>query len=233
MSEVTTESAVPTAEASAAPVTANPPSTEQVAEAPSLLAEAPKTEAEAEPKIEGDDKSLLETAPVERVTKDTTFKFPEGVEVNDEVMGKFKTLAETAGITTNVAQELLDIYASDVRKIADDLAADQSKVYLEMRTAWRKEIEADPMFSGAASAATMTSIGRAFDEYGSAEAREAFTLTGAGDNPHIARFVANMAKALSEGGPVRAGGPVAAKPKGAAALYTNGGAGPTNSSERT
>lgn len=181
--------------------TATPPSEasgEPTAEAP---AEAPAaTEAPTEEK------------PAEAPAPAIDIKLPEGYEAKPEQLSSFKTLAAEAGLTSETAQKFADLYFQEAQAAQAASTAAWDKTISD----WTKELNALPDFASEAKRnEAQVTIGRALDEYGSLEARQAFDLTGAGWNPHIVSTFYKMAKALSEGAPTAPGRP-AAQPKTAA-----------------
>jgi hypothetical protein len=145
-------------------------------------------------------------------------KIPEGFAENKELLDAFKgTLAE-AGFPADKAQALFDLGTKQVEAAVAAFAESNAKAFNEMVTKWGDEIKSDPEIGGSRSAEVQTTLGRALDEYGSKEARSAFELTGAGNNPAIVKMIYKMAQALSEGsikpgispGPRRAATPASA-----------------------
>lgn len=138
---------------------------------------------------------------------------PEGAEADKGLMDKFSTFAADAKLTQEQAQSLADIYFEGQESLVNQLASVNQKAWDTTIDGWKAELEADPVIGGDKSPAAMEVIGKVLDEYGTPEARRAFEVTGAGWNPHIARFMHKMALALTEGGPVIAPSPTKAMPK--------------------
>lgn len=147
----------------------------------------------------------------EFVAPDYKFEVPEGLEISDETLGAFKSLAAEAKLDQAAADKFLGMHTQALQSTVESIANAQAKAWEDTITGWKTEFESDPTFGGDNKAATLTAIGKALDEYGTPEARQAFDVTGAGWNPHIIRFVAKMAQALSEGSQVPPGGPTTAK----------------------
>jgi hypothetical protein len=66
---------------------------------------------------------------------------------------------------------------------------------------WSNEVNADPDVGGDKLAPTTGAIAKIIDKYGTKELRQAFDLTGAGNNLHVIKFLAKIAKDLTEPGP--------------------------------
>jgi hypothetical protein len=75
-----------------------------------------------------------------------------------------------------------------------------SRSWNELQDKWASEVRADPEIGGQNWPKVESQIGGLLDTFGSPELREAFDLTGAGNNPHVVRFMSKVASVLSEGG---------------------------------
>lgn len=166
-------------------------------------AEGDKPEGEEKPKEESKEPTPLE------------LKLPEGFEAQPEALESFKGLAAEAGLDSEKAQKLLDLYVKEVK----DYAVKQQAAWDQTITGWKTQLDALPDFAGEKKKEAQTLIGRALDEYGSPEARQAFDLTGAGWNPHIIQMFHKMAKALGEGTVVPPGQPAGQKTTTSERLY--------------
>lgn len=150
------------------------------------------------------------------------FKLPEGVELAPEAVTAYKDVLATLDVdkatgqvTQKGAQQLVDFYTDLAKQ-----AADQSyQAFQEMVDGWGEEVKADKELGGANLANVKRLVGAAFDKYGSAEAKEAFDYTGAGNNPAIVRMIYRMAKVANEGAAHVQGGPAGAKPSLAEAMF--------------
>jgi hypothetical protein len=86
-----------------------------------------------------------------------------------------------------------------------------AEFYETKQNEWKSQINSDPEIGGSKWNGTRASIGRLFDSLGDANLtdgfREAMDYTGAGNHPAVVKFLARVAQRLTEGGPVRGGGP--------------------------
>lgn len=120
------------------------------------------------------------------------FVFPEGMQVNEHLMGEFKGLAKEMGLPQEAAQKLIDLQIKNTQA--------QMEAFQAVRAEWRAEFPkgaADPVVQDAAY------VLKRFDTDG-ALARE-LELSGQGDNPKVIRFLANIRKEFKEDA-VHAGG---------------------------
>ena len=128
----------------------------------------------------------------------TDFKLPEGVKVDDEVMGQFKTLAAESKVSQETAQKFMDLHTAAITKAANA----PYDAWRSTQSAWQAEIKADPAIGGKNLGQTQTAIAKAIDSMGPAEAkafRQALNFTGAGNNPAIVKGLALLGKSFTEG----------------------------------
>jgi hypothetical protein len=108
-----------------------------------------------------------------------------------------------------------------------------AEFYETKQNEWKSAINSDPEIGGSKWNGTRASIGRLFDSLGDSKMtdafREAMDYTGAGNHPAVVKFLARVAARLTEGGPVRGGGPSQegmirpgeGRPSAARAIYPN------------
>lgn len=146
-------------------------------------------------------------------------KLPEGVEVDPAAMTEFQEFAKTNGLSPETTQAALDMHLKMLNTTAENFAKAQKTAWDSTIEGWKTELAKNPDFSGEKKNAALQTIGKAFDEYGSPEARQAFEVTGAGWNPAIIAMVHKMAVALSEGTAIPAGSPARGKQTPAEIFY--------------
>lgn len=170
----------------------------------------------AEDKVVADKKAADDKAAADKLAAEGKppvyeLKLPEGIKADEKSMATFTSLLGEHKIDPKVAQSLVDMHYANMQETAKAFVADNQKLWTETQTKWAEEISKDPELGGDKKAATVARLGKALDEYGSPEARQAFDLTGAGNNPHIVRMFNKMAAALEEGGPRATGAPAGKK----------------------
>ena len=74
------------------------------------------------------------------------------------------------------------------------------QAFIQMQEQWQNEVRADPEFANGKLEPALGGISKLIDRYGSAELRQAFDYTGAGNNPHVVKFLHNISKVLNEPG---------------------------------
>lgn len=206
------------------PPAADPPKTES----PIGAAVAPPVEEPKPPETPGDilfeedppeekpepDASARTPEQIAEVAASYKFELPEGFSVDEARMTSFRDAAAKRGLDQEGAQELLTLGLDQAKAVATAYEAAATKAWTDTLETWKTELQSDPDLGGEKSEGAFRVIGRALDQYGTPEARQAFDLTGAGWNPHIVRFVHKMAAALSEGSPVRATKPATPSARG-------------------
>lgn len=206
--------------------TTNQPTNEEQAKSLFPGQEGQKPLEEGKPPAEGDKPSEGEKPPEE--PKPVTLediKAPEGVTLTADDPG----LKDFLGIVNDNkmspaerATALIHLQA----KLAKEASEKGSNEFAEMQQKWQDEVRADPEIGGKKLQANQTMISRALDKFGSAEARQAFDYTGAGNNPHIFKFITKLCQAANIMEPGR---PVLGQPGGgreltaAEKLYPNQG----------
>ena len=155
------------------------------------------------------------------------FKVPEGVKLDPATLEKVTPIFKEAGLSQEVAQKLMTAHIEQLQAAAKG----PQEVYEKLRTDWRNEVVGDKALGDGTGLKpeVKATLGRAIDSMGGEAAqafRQAMELTGAGDHPAVIRGLYAMAQLLTEGRPLKAGGPVPVsspdKPASAAkAMYPN------------
>lgn len=157
---------------------------------------------EAKTLVEGEKTEAVVEEFVPLTAADITI--PEGLEVNDELVSEALTIINNRELSAkDQLQGLVNLQA----KLAKDASETISKTWEDTQKAWQDEVKADPTIGGDKLQTSLAAVNKLVTEYGSAGLVEAFELTGAGNNPHIIRFLHNVAGKLLEGGIVSATNP--------------------------
>jgi len=191
----------------------DPPSLVGQQPAPPVNPETDQPPAPSEPPKTDEPPKQEPTAP-EPLTMES-IKLPEGFTVDEEISNNFLEVMNDAKLTPGErAQKLIDLQAGLMAKAAEA----NYKAWSDMQTQWQDEVRADPEIGGEKLAPALGEISKLVDTYGSPELRQALDLTGAGNNPHVIKFLHKIAKDLGEGGPVL-GAPSQSKDSLADRLY--------------
>ena len=154
---------------------------------------------------------------------------PEGSALDSTAIESASSLFKELGLTNAQAQKVVDFAASR----DTELSSKSAKVYNDMRSEWRSQVESDPQIGGQQLDATKAEIGKAMATLPpklQADFKDAMNLTGAGDHPAVVKAFYTLAKSINEGQHVSGGTPstegqirpgTAAKPSAAAAMFPN------------
>ena len=149
--------------------------------------------------------------------KPEELKFSDGFQVDAPIAEKFTTLINEMGLTRENVSKLTSFY----EEVAKANSGKDSEAWQTLQTSWQNEVKADPTIGGTNLPLTQTHIGRVLDKYGDEAARQAFDLTGAGNNPAIVRLMAKIGKDISEAPLVPGNTPPVTKPSLAEMIYDN------------
>ena len=168
-----------------------------------------ETDPEAKDKAEGEgDDGEPQGAPEEYAD----FTVPEGVELDADVLGEFKTLGKELNLSQEQAQKVADLGVTLSKKWTEGLVAHVQ----ETRQGWRDAAKADKEFGGDKFAENLSVAKRALDAYGSPEFKTLLDEHGLGDHPEFIRFALKAGQAISEDRMVAAEGENKSEPKSAA-----------------
>jgi len=152
-----------------------------------------KTSEQSQQKINANDKVVnQETKPTEtKVQEYIDFKLPEGMVLDKEITGEFKTLAKELNLNQEAAQKLVDLQSKFVKQSADAAQSQFNQIKEDWKTQTRKAVgqEFDKEMGYAA---------RVRDRFGSPEFNQFLEETGMGNHPGLASLLIKIGKAISE-----------------------------------
>lgn len=125
------------------------------------------------------------------------FTVPEGVELDSELLGEFKTLAKEQNLSQAKAQQQIDLANKAVQKAVNTAIEQQVEMFTKMRSDWVKNLKADKEFGGEKFNETVESAKRALKRFGS-DALKAELKKGYGDNDELIKFMARVDQATKE-----------------------------------
>lgn len=207
-----------------------PPTT--AVETPSLLNEGTaaeqkpaETTAAAETPEQKAEREAAEATKLANDTTKTPFKAEEikfsspDISVDPKAAETFVGLVNKFGIPRDAVAELVALQEQTMKAASEA----NSALWNGMQDTWRQEVAADPVIGGTKQQETLGAISKLVDQFGTPELRQAFDLTGAGNNPHVIRFLAKVAKELGEPGRVISGAPSVPEKSLAERLFPNQG----------
>ena len=140
------------------------------------------------------------------------FSAPEGVTLDEAMVGKFSEFAKTLNLPQEKAQELLNLHI-------EQTAAQLSK-YTEINKQWVEQAKADKEFGGADFTKNMANVAKANKNFGSPELTQLLNQSGLGNNPEIIRFMYRVGKAMGED-TLHRGNPATPTASKASSIYNN------------
>ena len=135
---------------------------------------------------------------------------PDGVTLDESIMGSLSEVAKELNLPQAAAQKLVD-------KIAPVMAQRQVEQFEALRTEWRQASSSDQEFGGAKLAENMAVAKKALDAFSTPEFRQLLEQTGMGNHPEVIRTFYRAGKAISEDGLVSGSAPKA--PRDARSLF--------------
>ena len=170
----------------------------------------PTTEVKAEPvlgtetKAEPTTETKTEAKPTEPVVPEKyDFKAPEGVTLDEAVIGAFSEVAKGLKLTQEQAQALVDFQVSRDTQTAKA----QGEAYAKMTTDWAAQTQRLPELGGANFEASRALAQKAVDTLGGPELNQALREFGWGNHPAIFRAFAAAGKLMAEANIHQGAGP--------------------------
>ena len=144
------------------------------------------------------------------------FSMPDGIELDGDLMDKFRDISKSLNLTQDQAQGLIDL---QTKPLADKEKADATE-WTDLQAEWVKTAKADKEFGGANFDANIGTARKAVEQFGTPELSEMFDTTGTGNHPEILRFLWKVGKAISEDS-IRVGQAQNSKVDPASLIYTS------------
>lgn len=140
-----------------------------------------------EPKAEAD----TEKDPKAVVPEKYEFKAPEGTTLDPAIMEKFTPIFKEGGLTQEVAQKLVDEYASMQKAQAD--------AWGKQQTDWAAEFKADKEFGGSHAEASLRSANVAWTKFATPEEIATVHKFGLGNFPPMVKILSRVGHLMAEG----------------------------------
>jgi hypothetical protein len=123
------------------------------------------------------------------------FKLPEGVKLDEEILGQFKSEAQSLKLPADKAQALVDMGAKSVQKAMDAvLEADKAR-----RATWAAEAESDTEFGGPQFKENLAVAKTAIETF-SPKLKTFLDETGLGNHPDMIRFAFKVGQLIKQDG---------------------------------
>ena len=134
-----------------------------------------------------------------------SYTFPEGTEVNEEVLGSFNELMNNNELSrADLAQGIIDLQIDATQKAMESATEAAQTLWTDTQGEWQDAVRALPEIGGEKLDESLATIKKGLESVGATkETFAAMDLTGAGNHPEIVRVFHALMKKLVEGGPVR------------------------------
>lgn len=141
------------------------------------------------------------------------FKAPEGVLLDEELLGEFKATAKELKLSQEDAQRLADIGVKMQQK--------QVEAYQKTQAQWIESVKADNEIGGQALDENLAVAKKALGAFATPELRQLLNESGFGNHPEVIRHFVRVGKAISEDGRVVTGTKAAVPSDPAKRLFPN------------
>jgi hypothetical protein len=118
-------------------------------------------------------------------------------------MTSFLALTTEAKMSPEVAQKLVDLQVQSVAT-ATTAAANE---FAAQQAAWQAAVKADAEIGGDKLPAVLADAKKVIERYGSKELAQTLSVTGAGNNLSVIKFLHNLSKVILEQPPASTGSP--------------------------
>lgn len=122
------------------------------------------------------------------------FTVPDGIAVDEEVLGEFKAIAKDLNLSQEAAQQLADLSTKMVVK--------QQEQFRETQTQWIDAARTDKEFGGDKFTENLGVAKTALDAFASPELRQLLNESGLGNHPEVIRAFVRIGKQISIDGTI-------------------------------
>ncbi len=152
-------------------------------------AEESTEKSEADAKAAADEKAAADKAEA-NPTEYTDFTMPEGVEMDADLSGELKGLANEYKLDQDGAQKFADLGAKLLQK--------QSSALADSVAQWAVDTKADKEIGGDGFDENLAIAAKARDAFGTPELTELLDGSGLGNHPEMVRWFVRVGKAIGE-----------------------------------
>lgn len=123
-----------------------------------------------------------------------SFTMPEGVQMNDELLGEFSQLAKDANLPQDKAQSMVELGA----KMAKGFESKAQESLENLKTEFADSLAKDPDLGGENMDANLAVAQRAINAYGSKDLNDMLVESGLNKHPELVRFFHAVGKTIAE-----------------------------------
>lgn len=165
---------------------------------------------------EGQQAASTEQAQAEQEGPPENYEFqaPEGVTVDDHLIGQFTEVAKELNLPKDVAQKVLD-------KMAPAMAARQAEQIQAVQQQWAEQATNDKEFGGEQLQENLSLAKKAMNSLATPELVSLLNESGLGNHPEVIRVFVRAGKLISEDSFVKGSNAPAARAGDAKSFYPN------------
>lgn len=126
------------------------------------------------------------------------YTLPEGVQVDEALLGEFNTVAKELGLTQAQAQKLVDLQAKTAAAGETGRAEYLEKALQAQNERWISEVKNDPEIGGAKFDNTVSTAVKAVSTFFGDDFRTLLNESGIGNHPALIRGMHKIGLAISE-----------------------------------
>ena len=123
-----------------------------------------------------------------------SFKLPEGMELNKDLLAKAQEEFKSLGLSQEAAQKLVTLQAESAKASSDATLQE----YQQKVETWKGE---STKLYGAKAAEEFAVAGQAINRFGTPELRSLLNETGLGNHPELVKFFVQVGHAIKEDNP--------------------------------
>lgn len=143
----------------------------------------------------------------------TDFELPEGVQVDNALLDKAKSIFKELGLTQEQAQKFVNLQAAAV--------ANQVESFNQLKQNWLEQTQSDKDIGGDKLEQSVSDAKAALDKFGTPALKELLTEYGIGNHPEMVRLLAHVGRLTKEDSPGQSGGSPSEKKDRVSVLYPN------------
>ncbi len=175
-----------------------------MSEESTLLGEEPVVEPVVEPTVEPVVEPVVPPAKAEDGKTDEVvdgapdkyedFILPDGVELDEKMMGDFVPIAKELNLTQDQAQKLISLQSGKMQSMLEE----QQQTWVKVQDDWKTAVKSDTELGGPAFDKTISDAKVFLKQFATPGLMEALDATGVGNHPEFIRAFARAGKLMGE-----------------------------------
>lgn len=126
------------------------------------------------------------------------FTLAEGIEISDDDLGEFQTIAKELNLSQANAQRLIDFESKRMAATAETVQKQLSDAFQKQQDEWITALKSDKEFGGENLDKNVGLAVKVINKFGSSELKTVLNDSGMGNNPDLIKMFNKIGKAISE-----------------------------------